>query len=173
MQFRCPQCAGRIVTNLTTHRKNARPNKSAPSTTITHHADECCKGLVTIPIDKLDHWQPTPWGTRAWKASYVRRLQVENVNSMIKADGGLDPKMCRARGLGAHTLAALAAAIAHNLKLAKSDPDADNGTTNSSDDPSDGNAQNDNNPPNDEANTDVPPSRATDNDDNHTPRQPP
>ena len=173
MQFRCPQCAGRIVTNLTTHRKNARPNKSAPSTTITHHADECCKGLVTIPIDKLDHWQPTPWGTRAWKASYVRRLQVENVNSMIKADGGLDPKTCRARGLGAHTLAALAAAIAHNLKLAKSDPDADNGTTNSSDDPSDGNAQNDNNPPNDEANTDVPPSRATDNDDNHTPRQPP
>ena len=91
----------------------------------------------------------------------MRRLQVENVNSMVKDDGGLDPKMCRARGLGAHTLAALAAAIAHNLKLAKSDPDADNG--NKSDDPSDGNAQSDDNPPNDEADTDVPPSRATDN----------
>ena len=85
--------------------------------------------------------------------------------------GGLDPKMCRARGLGAHTLAALAAAIAHNLKLAKSDPDADNG--NKSDDPSDGNAQSDDNPPDDEADTDVPPSRATDNGNKHTPRPPP
>ena len=172
MQFRCPQCAGRIVTNLTTHRNRARPNKSAPSMTITHDADECCKGLVTIPVDKLDYWQPTPWGTRAWKASYVRRLQVENVNSMVKADGGLDPKMCRARGLGAHTLAALAAAIAHNLRLAKSDPDAD-GNTNSSDDPSGGSAQSDNNPPCDEANTDLSPGRETDNGDKPTPRPPP
>ena len=41
------------------------PTRSAPSMTITDHADECCKGLVTIPVDKLDHWQPTPWGNRA------------------------------------------------------------------------------------------------------------
>ena len=141
--------------------------------TITHDADECCKGLVTIPVDKLDYWQPTPWGTRAWKASYVRRLQVENVNSMVKADGGLDPKMCRARGLGAHTLAALAAAIAHNLKLAKSDPDADNGNANSSDYPGDDNAQSDNSPPNNEADTGAPPRNETDNGDKHTPRPPP
>ena len=125
MQFRCPQCAGRLVTNLTTRRKRVRANKSAPFVKVTHSGDECCKGLVNIPVDKLDYWQPDAWGTRAWKASYSRRLQVENVNSMVKANGGLDPKMCRVRGLGAHTFAALVAAIAHNLKLAKKDPDAD------------------------------------------------
>ena len=175
MQFRCPQCAGRIITNLATHRKNAMPNKSAPSMTITHHADQCCKGLVTIPADKLDLWQPIPWGTRAWKASYVRRLQVENVNSMVKADGGLDPKMCRARGLGPHTLAALAAAIAHNLKMAKSDPYAD--TAPSSEDantsPTDATPQSYDNPPTPQADADVPPSLTTDNGYENTPRPPP
>ena len=44
---------------------------------------------------------------------------------MVKDNGGLDPAMCRVRGLGPHTLAALVTAIAHNLRLAKSDPDAD------------------------------------------------
>ena len=125
MQFRCPQCAGRLVTNLTTHRKRARPNKSAPFVKVTHHDDKCCKGLATIPVDKLNYWQPTPWGTRAWKASYHRRLQVENVNSMVKEKGGLDAELCRVRGLGPHTLAVLAVSIAHNLKQAKKDPYAD------------------------------------------------
>ena len=131
MQFRCPQCAGRLVTNLTTHRKRARPNKSAPFVKVTHHDDKCCKGLATIPVDKLNYWQPTPWGTRAWKASYHRRLQVENVNSMVKEKGGLDAELCRVRGLGPHTLAVLAVSIAHNLKQAKKDPYADdaNGNT--------------------------------------------
>lgn len=169
MQFRCPQCAGRIVTNLATHRKQARPNKSAPSITVAHHTDECCRGLVTIPADKLDYWQPTPWGTRAWKQSYNRRLQVENVNSMVKDDGSLDPKMCRARGLGAHTLAALAAAIAHNLRLARTDPcaddNSDHGDADSSADDSDS--------ADDEATNEVTPRRADDNGDKHTPRPPP
>ena len=82
-------------------------------------------------MDKLNYWQPTPWGTRAWKASYHRRLQVENVNSMVKEKGGLDAELCRVRGLGPHTLAVLAVSIAHNLKQAKKDPYADdaNGNT--------------------------------------------
>ena len=125
MQFRCPQCAGRVVTNLTTYNQKTRPNKSAPYVTVTHHDTKCCRGLATIPVHQLDHWQPHTWGTRAWKQSYNRRLQVENVNSMVKANGSLNPNMCRARGLGAHLLAALAAALAHNLNLAKTDPDAD------------------------------------------------
>ena len=125
MQFRCPQCAGRITTNLSTHRTRARPNKSAPFVEVAHHDQRCCKGMATIPADKLDYWQPTPWGTTTWKKSYNRRLQVENINSMVKANGGLDPEMCRARGLGPHTLAALTAAIAHNIKLARKDPHAD------------------------------------------------
>jgi hypothetical protein len=134
MQFRCPQCAGRITTNLKTHRKRLRPNKSAPFVNVTHHDDNCCKGLVTIGVDELDYWQPTPWGTAAWKESYNRRLQIENVNSMVKANGGLDPKMCRVRGIGAHTLAALAVAISYNLDQAKKDPYAVNRNGNTSED---------------------------------------
>ena len=61
IQFQCPQCAGRVVTNLKTHRKNVRPNKSAPSVEVTHNADSCCKGLATIPFDMLDRWQQIPW----------------------------------------------------------------------------------------------------------------
>ena len=53
-------------------------------------------------------------------------VQVENVNSMIKRDGELDAKFCRARGLGAHTVAVLALAVVHNLELAMTDPLADN-----------------------------------------------
>ena len=111
----------------------------------------------------------------------MRRLQVENVNSTVKADGGLDPKMCRARGLGAHTLAALAAAIAHNLKLAKSDPYADN--AHDSEDHNNGESHNgrdidtgehDSNPSLDVADTDTPPSTtAGDDSDNHCLRAPP
>ena len=175
MQFRCPQCAGRIATNLTTHRKQARPNKSAPYIEVDHHADECCKGLVTIPADKLDYWQPTPWGTRAWKDSYHRRMQVENVNNMVKDDGGLASKMCRARGLGAHAIAALAAAIAHNLRLARTDPCADDNSDHGDADPSadDSDSADDDNPPDGEASADVTPRRADDNGDKHTPRPPP
>lgn len=147
MQFRCPQCAGRVTTNLATHRKHPRPNQSAPFVKVDHHDDKCCRGLATIPVDMLDHWQQTPWGTPAWKKSYTRRLQVENVNSMVKHNGGLDPAMCRVRGLGAHTLAALVTAIAHNLRLAKSDPDADD--ANDSTDPhnSSHDGEHDTNPP--------------------------
>ena len=44
---------------------------------------------------------------------------------MVKADGGLAPEFCRARGLGAHNLAVLALAVKHNLELAMTDPLAD------------------------------------------------
>ena len=146
-QFQCPQCAGRVVTNLKTHRKAARPNKTAPEIRIrnpadddpdadyhaTHYDDTCCKGLANIPYDKLDRWQLTPWGTPAWKKQYSRRLQVENVNSMVKANGELDAKFCRARGLGAHHLAVLASAMAHNLKLAMTDPLAEDSDDESDD----------------------------------------
>ena len=134
IQFQCPQCAGRVVTNLKTHRKNVRPNKSAPSVVVTHNADSCCKGLTTIPFDMLNRWQQIPWGTRAWKKAYSRRLQVENVNGMVKANGGLDPEFCRARGLGSRTLATLALVVIHNLKLAMTDPLADDADDDADDD---------------------------------------
>ena len=86
----------------------------------------------------LDRWQQIPWGTPAWKKAYSRRLQVENVNGMVKADGGLDPEFCRARGLGAHNLVMLASAVVHNLKLAMTDPEAEDTDDESDDDHPDG-----------------------------------
>lgn len=73
-------------------------------------------------MEELDHWQRIPWGTKAWKTSYGRRVQVENGNGMLKAKGRLSNLFCRSRGLGAHLVATLALAIAHNLNLAKTDP---------------------------------------------------
>ena len=104
----------------------------------THYDDTCCKGLAIIPFDKLDKWQPILWGTKAWKKAYNRRLQVENVNGMVKANGELDHKFCRARGLGSHTLGVLALTVVHNLELAMTDPLADDADDEVDDDHPDG-----------------------------------
>ena len=124
MKFRCPQCSGRLATNLTTH-NGRKPNKSAPDIAVPR-SGECCNGLTTVPVKNLDLWQPIPWGTRAWEMSYHRRSQVENVNGMLKINGGLSHGSCRAKGIGAHIFAALALAVAlavaHNLNLQRTDP---------------------------------------------------
>ena len=124
IQFRCPQCAGRVVTNLTTHAKLVLVARSAPETAVVGGTvnGECCEGLTVVPVEALDYWQRIPWGTSAWWQSYGRRVQVENVNGMLKEKGRLSNLFCRARGLGAHLIATLALAIAHNIDLTKTDP---------------------------------------------------
>ena len=72
--------------------------------------------MVSITADKLDAYQDIAYGTPAWKQSYGRRNPSEKTFSMIKDKGGLKPGWCRSFGLAAHTLGALALAIAHNLK---------------------------------------------------------
>ena len=123
MQFRCAQCSGRVDSNLTTHNSNVSVNRDAPFLTVPQ-TGECCKGMPIIPLEWLDEWQLIPWGTRAWKTSYNRRLQVENANSILKRNGALSNLFCRTKGIAAHTIAVLALAIAHNLNLAKTDPAA-------------------------------------------------
>ncbi len=44
--------------------------------------------------------------------------QAENVNAMLKGNGGLDKRSCRPFGLAAHTIAALAHAVVHYMQLA-------------------------------------------------------
>ena len=124
IQFRCPQCAGRVVTNLKTHSKLVLVARSAPETEVVGGTlrGECCEGLTAVPVEALDYWQRIPWRTSAWKRSYNRRVQVENGNGMLKAKGRLSNLFCRSRGLGAHLIATLALAIAYNLNLAKTDP---------------------------------------------------
>ena len=89
MKFRCPQCSGRLASNLTTH-NGRKPNKSAPDIAVPR-SGECCNGLTTVPVKNLDLWQPMPWGTRAWEMSYHRRSQVENVNGMLRINGRAQP----------------------------------------------------------------------------------
>ena len=70
--------------------------------------------------------------------SYHRRSQVENVNGMLRINGGLSHGSCRAKGIGAHIFTALALAVAHNLNLQRTDPLA--ATSDSDDDSGDDDA---------------------------------
>ena len=72
--------------------------------------------MITLGVDELDNHQRNAFGTTKWATDYAGRNPVEGVNGMIKDDGSLEKDSCRAFGLAAHTLAALMAAVIHNLK---------------------------------------------------------
>ena len=117
-QFRCPQCHGLVTTNAKTRNpRNPNPN---PDRNILHigniDREYCCDGMVSIKGEHLDTYQNLPYGTPAQKKSYARRNTSENTFSQTNDKGGLQHGWCRAFGLAAHTLGALAIAIAHNLK---------------------------------------------------------
>ena len=63
-----------------------------------------------------DNHQRNAYGTTNWATDYAGRNPVEGVNGMIKNDGSLNRASCRVFGVAAHTLAALMAAVIHNLK---------------------------------------------------------
>ncbi len=115
IRFRCPQCDGRVKTNAKTRIRSKRSQRKAPYAT-TIDQEYCCKGTITIPVEKLDTYQHIPFGTPAWKKRYGRRLQIENLNSLVKNDGGLKDGWCRALGQAAHNFGLLALLIAHNLR---------------------------------------------------------
>ena len=79
----------------------------------------CCLGLASVSLALLDSFQRIPYGTLAWKQSYGRRNIIEKSNAMLKDKGGLDAGWCRAFGLAAQTIGALALAVVHNLKETK------------------------------------------------------
>ena len=120
-QFRCPQCHGLSTTNAKTYNpRDPNPNPDRNIRLIGNIDTEyCCDGMVNIKGKDLDTFQVIPFGTPAWKKSYGRRNTSENTFSQAKDKGGLQHGWCRAFGLAAHTLGALAIAIAHNLKVAK------------------------------------------------------
>ena len=115
IRFRCPQCDGRVKTNAKTRIPSKRSQRKAPYATPIDQ-EHCCKGTLTIPVEKLDTYQHIPFGTPAWKKSYGRRLQIENLNSLVKNDGGLKDGWCRALGKAAFNFGLLALLIAHNLR---------------------------------------------------------
>lgn len=81
---------------------------------------QCCQGTLTIPLAMLDLYQTHLYYTRAWKGSYSRRPQVENVLGMIQDKFGLEPGSCRASRLAPHAIAATALAVVHNIRLTRS-----------------------------------------------------
>ena len=115
-QFLCPQCAGKVATNAKT-RMARTPNSDGPFLSIED--EYCCLGLASVSLALLDSFQRIPYGTLAWKQSYGRRNIIEKSNAMLKDKGGLNAGWCRAFGLAAHTIGALALAIVHNLKELK------------------------------------------------------
>ena len=61
----------------------------------------------------VDHHQRNAYGTTRWTTDYAGRNPVDG---MIKDDGSFEKDSCRVFGLAAHTLAALMAAVVHNLE---------------------------------------------------------
>ena len=65
----CPQCAGRVRSNLKTRNPKAKPRKGAPFIARTDNSEWCCPGRVTVPVEHLDRFQSIPYGTTAWRQS--------------------------------------------------------------------------------------------------------
>ena len=119
IQLQCPQCAGRIRSNLKTKNTKVRVNKKAPFIVRTDDAEYCCLGRVTIPVKHLDRYQSIPYGTTAWKQSYRRRLQIENLNGILRNEGGLEDKWCHSLGLGARFIGSVMMGVAYLLRETK------------------------------------------------------
>ena len=90
----------------------------------TPDSGDSCR-YVNVPVEQLDMFQRTPYGTQAWRSSIARILQAERAFGEIKIGGGLAahscPKLglaahsCPKPGLAAHQIAALAIVVARNL----------------------------------------------------------
>ena len=117
IRFRCPQCGGKIKTNAKTRSRSKRSQRKAPfAANIADEYEYCCQGTITIPVEELDTYQHIPYGTPAWKKRYGSRMQIENLNSLAKNDGGLKDGWCRALGQAAYNFGLLALLLAHNLR---------------------------------------------------------
>ncbi len=129
----CPQCAGKVKSTARTRSNRANRGKRRTPLPVTAVADTkyCCDGMITIGVDQLDNHQRNAYGTTKWATDYAGRNPVEGVNGMIKDDGSFEKDSCRAFGLAPHTLAALAAAVIHNLEQTgrTQNPEKDNPST--------------------------------------------
>ena len=77
------------------------------------------RATIVPELDDTDQWQRLPYGTRSWRAAYHgARSAVESVNSQLRDMKGLSHGGCRAFGLAANTMRALAVVVCHNLKKA-------------------------------------------------------
>lgn len=131
IQFRCPQCAGNVIGAANTRtgpfRKGKRRHpKNTPSLGPPFTRQWCCNGTINIRADELDQWQPESWGTEMHRRIYgAGRSRIENINGLVKHEGGMDPRACEASGVRPHSMALLALAVANNVTRADADVCAD------------------------------------------------
>ena len=154
--FKCPVCDGRL-----TYSGSPKPHKSgAPQVAGPGKGQSCCNGMVAISFDQLAEWQDIPWGTIAWRGIYRSdRAVMEGFNGIVRNRNGLDAKCCRVLDIAAHTLAATAALVVYNIRMAK-----EHGQTDLEETPEENTTTNDTDPSND---TD--PTSDTDPDQNRSP----
>ena len=117
----CPQCAGRVIYAEKTRMgkyKNAPHPDSALSFGPPFAAGYCCRGSVTLGGDYLRHWQPTAWRTGAQTKLYdAGRSRIENSYSLVKEDGAISKRACRAPGAASRNMAFLAMAVVNNVQF--------------------------------------------------------
>ena len=119
IRFWCPQCAGRIRSNLKTRNSKVKVKQGAKFVVRTDGATYCCPGRVTIPVKYLDRYQSIPPGTTAWRDSDNRRNQIENLMGILRSKGGLDDRWCHALGDGARFVGAVMLGVAYLLRETK------------------------------------------------------
>ena len=125
-QFLCPQCAGNVIGAAQTrmgYYKTHRHPVGVPSLGPPFSRKFCCAGSISICAAERHQWQPDTWGTKKQQRFYRwGRSRIENTNGLVKEDGGMDPKACRAPGTRAHSMALLSLAVANNVTFAAVDP---------------------------------------------------
>ena len=120
MKLQCPQCAGRVPSQQATAASGSysKPYAGAPP------AGQCCGGMVNADPVEVDQFQKLPYGTEVWHAAYGKaRAVVEGLFGDLKKKKGLSRGTCEALGLAANTMAAMAAAVAYNIRKAVSQDD--------------------------------------------------
>lgn len=119
IRFSCPQCSGRVRSNLKTRNPRVKVRKDAPFVARTDGETYCCPGRVTVPVKYLDRYQALPYGTTAWRDSDNRRNQIENLMGILRCKGGLDDRWCHALGDGARFVGAIMLGVAYLLRETK------------------------------------------------------
>lgn len=115
MQMLAPCCAGRIPRTAATAAEGSykKPLHKVPP------KGKCCGGKVNAAPVEVDQYQKLPYGTHVWTEGYkTPRALVEGLFSVMKAKGGFAKGTCQALGLAANTMAAVAAAVAYNVREA-------------------------------------------------------
>ena len=129
-QFVCPQCLGYFTSAAKTTMKpsarakrSARRNRTTPAGSVPRvdakGATSCCSGFAKADCSLLGNSQKAPFGTRAQRKSYRRRVQVETRLSVLKRNRALTRGWCKALGLAANSLGFLLHAVLHNIELAR------------------------------------------------------